>query len=323
MIRPLDAIRRRRPGKVVVLGGLNMDLIADLPRPAGPGETVEGTRFYTTPGGKGGNQAVAAGRLAGPNVVEMVGRVGRDSYGTEMRDFLTSAGVGTSYLRVDDAASSGVAIIFIDSTGQNYVNAIYGANSRCDEAQVNDATLALNGASVLLAQQEVPLATTHGVMRAARQSGTAVILDPAPARDVLPDGFLGLADILTPNQTEAEALCGIAVKDVDSATRAATEIRRTGVRGVIIKMGEMGAFASVGPTNRHFVPFRVPVVATVAAGDAFNAGLAVGLAARMPFEQAVWLGMATGAMCVTKPGAQESMPTLDETEQLLISQSHR
>ncbi len=299
-----------------------MDLIADLPRPAGPGETVEGTKFYTTPGGKGGNQAIAAGRLAGKSIVEFVGRVGRDSYGREMRDYLAASNVGTQYLKDDPEATSGVAIIFIDATGQNYVNAIYGANARCDAAQVADATKALAGAAVLLVQQEIPLQTTLLTMRAASQQRATVILDPAPARPLLPDGFLQLADILTPNQTEAEAICGVRVSDVGSAHKAAAAIRAMGVRGVIIKMGEMGAYAYAGATRRHFPAFKVRVVATVAAGDAFNAGLGVGIASGMPFEQAVWLGMATGALCVTKPGAQESMPTRAEVETLLSAQAH-
>jgi ribokinase len=300
-----------------------MDLIADLPRPAGPGETVEGTRFYTTPGGKGGNQAVAAGRLSAPGAVEMVGRVGGDSYGREMRAYLKSANVGTRYLRTDRAAASGVAIIFIDATGQNYVNAVYGANARCDAAQVADATTALKGASVLLAQQEVPLDTTFAAMRAARATGVMVILDPAPARTRLPEGFLQACDILTPNQTEAEALTGIAVNDVASAKRAASAVRRSDVPGVIIKMGELGAYVAAAGVSRHFPAFKVRVVATVGAGDAFNGGLAAGLAEGASFEDAVWLAMATGAMSVTRPGAQESMPARAEVEKLLRSQRPR
>jgi ribokinase len=322
---PSKRALEQRSGHIVVLGGLNMDLIADLPRPAGPGETVEGTRFYTTPGGKGGNQAVAAGRLSAAGVVEMVGRVGGDSYGREMRAYLTSANVGTQYLRTDETVASGVAIIFIDATGQNYVNAVYGANARCDAIQVADAAAALKGASVLLAQQEIPLDTTFAVMRVAKGKGVTVILDPAPARQ-RPDahrGFLQACDILTPNQTEAEALTGVPVNDVTSAKRAASAIRRSGVPGVIIKMGELGAYVHAAGVSRHFPAFKVPVVATVGAGDAFNGGLAAGLAEGASFEDAVWLAMATGAMSVTKPGAQESMPGRAEVEELLRSQWQR
>ncbi len=318
MTKPSGA-RRNTPGRVVVLGGLNMDLIADMPRPAGPGETVEGTRFYTTPGGKGGNQAVAVGRLMPRGSVEFVGKVGADSYGREMAAYLEAAGVGTLYLRVDPTVSSGVAIIFIDSSGQNYVNAIYGANARCDRAQVDDAAAVLKGAAVLLAQQEVPLATTLGAMEHARREGVTVVLDPAPARAELPPGFLQVADILTPNQTEAEALTGTAVTDAASARKAAAQIRGSGVKAVIVKLGEQGAYVEADGLSRHFPAFKVKVLATVGAGDAFNGGLAAGLAAGSSLEEAVWLGMATGALSVTKPGAQESMPTRAEVDQLLAT----
>ena len=316
----MTAAGRGRQKRIVVLGGLNMDLIVDTPRPAGPGETTEGTRFYTTPGGKGGNQAVAAGRLSQPGAVEMVGRVGADTYGREMTEYLQSAGVGTRYLRPDGTVSSGVAVIFIDATGQNYVNAVYGANARCDRQQVADATEVMNGAGVLLVQQEVPLDTTLAAMRAARKLGVTVVLDPAPARPGLPDGFLQLADILTPNQTEAEALTGVKVADAESARQAALAIKRTGVGGVIVKMGGLGAWVEAGGLSKRFPAFDVPVVATVGAGDAFNGGLAVGLASGAPFEEAVWLAMATGALSVTKPGAQESMPSREEVENLLREQ---
>jgi ribokinase len=304
-----------------VLGGLNMDLIADLPRPAGPGETVEGTRFYTTPGGKGGNQAIAAGRLLGPGRVDMVGRVGSDGYGREMSAYLRESGVDTRFLRTDPDAASGVAIIFIDATGQNYVNAVYGANSRCDGQQIGDVTAALEGASVLLAQQEVPLAATFGAMQAARARGVTVILDPAPVRATVPGGFHQLASILTPNQTEVRALTGIDVRDTASAIEAAAGLRALGVSGSVIKMGEQGAYADFGGLAQHFPPFQVKVVATVGAGDAFNAGLAAGLASGMSPADAVWLGMATGALSVTRPGAQESMPYRAEVDGLLRSRS--
>ncbi len=309
--------------KIVVLGGLNMDLIVDTPRPAGPGETTEGTRFYTTPGGKGGNQAVAAGRLSQPGSVEMVGRVGADSYGREMTEYLNASGVGTRYLRQDSTTSSGVAVIFVDATGQNYVNAVYGANARCDAHQAADATQAMQGAGALLAQQEVPLEATFEAMKSARRLGVTVVLDPAPARPKLPDGFLQLADILTPNQTEAEALAGFPVVDAASARKAARAIKELGVPGVIVKMGELGAWVEVGGLSQHFAAFKVPVVATVGAGDAFNGGLAAGIAQGMPFGDAVWLAMAAGAMSVTKAGAQESMPTREAVERLLRKQGAR
>lgn len=307
----------QNPGKIVVLGGLNMDLMIEIPRIAGPGETVEGTRFYTAPGGKGGNQSVAAARLSQrESVVHMVGRVGTDLFGNEMRSFLESEGVVTGRLADDTETASGIAAIFIDPTGENYVNAVYGANARCNQEQIDAACEALQGASVLLAQQEIPLGVTHEVMKVAKEMGVTVVLDPAPARDV-PDGFYDYPDILTPNQGEAESLSGIAVVDEASAAVAASIIRDQGTPTVIITMGDEGAHVESEDVSVYMPAYRVRVVASVGAGDAFNGGLAVGLAEGMGLEQAARLGMASGAWCVSQDGAQESMGTRNEVDSLM------
>ena len=215
----------RDKNKIVVFGALNMDLIVETPRPAGPGETAEGTRFYTAPGGKGGNQAVAASRLAeGVDSVLMVGRIGNDVFGAELRSYLEKQRVNTKYVQTDIGQSSGVAVIFVEPNGQNYVNPVYGANARCDAWQSDDTIEAMKKAAVLLVQQEIPLAPTLNAMQAAREMGVTVILDPAPARD-LPHGFLENADIVTPNQLEAEALAGLPVTGPGEAATAARRIR--------------------------------------------------------------------------------------------------
>jgi ribokinase len=305
------------PG-VAVLGSLNMDLIVETSRPAGPGETREGTRFYTTPGGKGANQAVAAARILvdrGP--VTMVGRIGRDPYGDELIASLQAAGVGTRYVRRDPTRHSGVAVIFIDAQGENYVNAVYGANGSCDEQQVADAREALKDAKVLLVQQEIRLGVSHKAMAAARESGVTVILDPAPMRSPLPDGFLAACDFLTPNAHEAAGLCGFPVDGIEAAHRAALEIRRAGPATVIVTLGQAGAWVE-GENVSELVPApSVRVVATVGAGDAFNGGLAAGLAVGLDLIEAVHLGVAAGALCVTRAGAQQAMPTFAEIERLL------
>jgi len=303
---------------VAVLGSLNMDLVVETPQPAGPGETREGTRFYATPGGKGANQAVAAARILGQRApVTMVGRVGRDPYGDELIASLQAAGVGTKYVRRDPTRNSGVAVIFIDAQGENYVNAVYGANGCCDEQQVADAREALKDAAVLLVQQEIPLDVTLKAMTGARKSGVTVILNPAPMRSSLPDGFLAACDFLTPNAHEAAELSGFPVDSVDAARRAALQIRRTGPATVIVTLGHLGAWVE-GKNISELVPApSVPVVATVGAGDAFNGGLAAGLAMGLDLLEAVHLGVAAGALCVTRAGAQKAMPTFAEIERLL------
>jgi ribokinase len=232
-----------------------------------------------------------------------------------MRQFLEEQGISTRFLKADPATASGIAAIFIDGTGENYVNAVYGANARCDDQQVADACEALKDAKVLLVQQELPLGVTHRVMKAAREMGVTIILDPAPTRDV-PDGFYDYPDILTPNQGEAEALSGIAVIDEASAAVAAKIIREQGTPTVIVTMGEEGAYVESEGISVHMPAYRVKVVATVGAGDAFNGGLAVGLAEGMDLVSAAKLGTASGAVCVSRDGAQESMGTRDEVEAL-------
>ena len=303
---------------MAVLGSLNMDLIVETPRPAGPGETREGTRFYTTPGGKGANQAVAAARILGPRAaVTMVGRVGRDPYGDELIASLQAAGVGTKYVRRDPTRNSGIAVIFIDAQGENYVNAVNGANGSCDEQQVADVHETLKDAAVLLVQQEIPLDITLRAMTNARKTGVTIILNPAPMRSPLPDKFLTACDFLTLNAHEAAELSGFPVDSVDAARRGALQIRRTGPATVIVTLGQAGAWAE-GESVSKLVPApSVPVVATVGAGDAFNGGLAAGLAMGLDLLEAVDLGVAAGALCVTRAGAQKAMPTFAEIERLL------
>lgn len=294
-----------------------MDLMIETPRLAGPGETVEGTRFYTAPGGKGGNQAVAAARLSYEDgAVHMVGRLGEDLFGQEMRGFLEKEGVDTSRLAADAATASGIAAIFIDPTGENYVNAVYGANAQCNEDQVHAACEVLQDANVLLVQQEIPLSVTYEVMKAAKELGVTVVLDPAPARDV-PDDFYDVPDILTPNQGEAESLSGIAVIDEASAAVAAKIIREQGTPTVIITLGDEGSHVESEDISLYMPAYRVRVVASVGAGDAFNGGLAVGLSEGMDLVSAARLGMASGAWCVSQDGAQESMGTRNEVESLM------
>lgn len=305
---------------IVVVGSLNMDLFIEADRFPRPGETFEGHSFSTGGGGKGANQAVAAARLfTGPGRVVMIGQVGGDFFGRELLAALEREGIACEYVRVDRSRASGVALIFSDAGRQNYVLPVYGANAACGSQQVADAGAALPAAGVLLVQQEISVQVTHSCMEAAREAGVTVVLDPAPAHATLPDGFVQLADVVTPNQTEAEALTGVDVTDVGSARRAARELRRQGTPVAIVKLGEDGAYVEADGLSSHFPPFDVTPVATVAAGDAFNAGLAVGLTEGMALEDAVWLAMASGAVCVSNAGAQESMGSRADIGALMVT----
>ena len=306
---------------VIVLGGLNMDLIVETPRLAGPGETTEGTRFYTTPGGKGGNQAVAAARIAeSPGSVKMVGRIGDDGFGEQMGQFLKNEGIDISLLRKTDGIASGIAAIFILPDGENHVNPVYGANALCDQQQSLDVAGMLSTTGVLLCQQEIPLPATKAAINAAAKAGVEVILDPAPVRKV-PDGFYDSVTVLTPNQGEASAMSGIEVTDAVSARSAAVAIRNMGTETVIVTLGDQGAWVESDGVSELLDPFIVPVVASVAAGDAFNGGLGVGIASGMDLLEAASLGMASGAICVSRDGAQEAMGSKAEVSALMVSKT--
>lgn len=306
---------------IVVIGGINMDLFMEAERFPKPGETYEGTHFSTGGGGKGANQAVAAARVAGkPGAVEMIGQVGDDFFGQELLASMRSYGVGVDHVRVASGEASGVALIFSDASRQNCVLPVYGANSSCGPDQVRDAKAALRRAKVLLVQQEISLDVTRQCMEAARASGITVVLDPAPVRQT-PEGFLGLADIVHPNQVEATELSGVEVTGIESAAVAAAAIRKLGPRAVIVKLGPDGCYVDSAEFSGHVPTHRVKVVATVAAGDAFAGALAVGLSEGKNLRASIALANATGALCVSKPGAQDSMPTRDEVDALLRSRS--
>ncbi len=298
-----------------------MDLIVETPRLAGPGETTEGTRFYTTPGGKGGNQAVAAARIAeSPGSVKMVGRIGDDGFGEQMGQFLKNEGIDISLLRKTHGIASGIAAIFILPDGENHVNPVYGANALCDQQQSLDVAGMLSTTGVLLCQQEIPLPATKAAIDAASKAGVVVVLDPAPVREV-PEGFYDSVTVLTPNQGEASAMSGIDVKDAVSARSAAVAIRNMGTETVIVTLGDQGAWVESRGVSELLDPFIVPVVASVAAGDAFNGGLGVGIASGMDLLDAASLGMASGAICVSRDGAQEAMGSKTEVLTLMNSKT--
>lgn len=310
----------QRTPTIVVFGGINMDLVATTARLPAPGETVFGTSFQTAPGGKGANQAVAAARL-GANV-RMVGRVGADEFGPALLDGLRAEGIDASRVATDPHNPSGVAMILIDDFAQNCIVAVYGANMACDDQQLAALDDALDGADALLLQLETPLPIALEAARAAKRRGVTVVWDPAPALDMGAEAY-ALCDALTPNQVEAEFLTGIAVTDTDSASRAADILVGQGAPAAVVKLGEGGAFYATSPDTggeRGFAPaFEVDAIDTVAAGDAFAAGVGVALARGLSLPDAVMFGSAAGALAVTKSGAQQAMPYANEVNALLTA----
>ncbi|MDA1257114.1 MAG: ribokinase [Chloroflexi bacterium] len=314
----MTTLETRIGGKIVVVGGLNMDLFIQGERLPNPGETFEGRSFATGGGGKGGNQAVGVARLSGRRgTAMMIGQVGDDAFGRELVSDMESEGISCEFTRTDMTESSGVALIFIDDTAENYVLPVYGANATCGPQQVEDFRSIVGETAVLLVQQEISMDVTLECMRVARDAGVTIVLDPAPVRGSQPKDFLSMAHVITPNQHEAEALTGVPVRDVKSAEKAALELRKRGTPVAVVKLGEDGAYVASVEFEGYFPAFKVTPVATVGAGDAFNAGLAVGLTEGLGIQDAMWLAMASGAVCVSHEGAQESMGRRPEVDKLL------
>jgi len=297
---------------ITVVGSLNLDFVARVASLPLPGETVLGSGFRTIPGGKGGNQACAAGKLGGQ--VRMVGRVGDDVFGRQLREALQSAGVDVGAVLVTEDTPSGVAMIVVEGSGQNQIVVASGANALLTARDVERALEAAHGGYVLL-QLETPLETVEAGAGLARRQGAMVLLDPAPAR-VLSPALLASVDILTPNETEANVLLGRAAAEVsiDDAPEVACALRALGAATVVVKLGEKGAMVADRAGTRHFAAPRVVAVDATAAGDTFNGALAVALAEGRTLDEAVIFANTAAALSVTRLGAQASIPVRDEVD---------
>nr|PZN73111.1 MAG: ribokinase [Bacillota bacterium] len=301
---------------MVVVGSLNMDLVVNPERAPAAGETVFAPRLDQFPGGKGANQAVAAARLGTP--VAMVGRVGQDAFGDRLLESLRADGVNTGAVSRSAAAGTGTAVITVDATGQNRIVVVPGANAEVTPELVEAHRDLIASACALLLQLEVPVAACVRAAELAAAAGVPVILDPAPApAEPLPESLRRHTWLITPNETEAAALTGVRVEGRRGAEEAARVLAAQGFRQVLIKLGGEGAYLFRGGEGRWFDAFRVPVVDTTAAGDAFAGGLAAALCRGLELEDAVRWGMAAGALAVTRPGAQPAMGTLAELTTLL------
>ncbi len=290
---------------VVVFGSINMDLVVRVPHLPLPGQTLTGQTFMTVPGGKGANQAVASARLGVPT--RMIGRLGADLFGETLRHSLEGYGVDSSGVIKTADVPSGVALITVDDTAENTIVIVAGANGTIDDSDIARLADCLTNARVLMLQLEIPLDAVVKASRLAHERSVVVMLDPAPSRP-LPPELYPLIDIMTPNETEVEALVGFTVNDEASAARAVRVLVERGVRQVCIKMGSKGAYVN----DRLMPAYPVHAVDTVAAGDAFNGGLAAALSENLPIAEAARWGLAAGALSVTKAGAQPSMPGRDE-----------
>ena len=300
--------------KVIVLGSLNMDLVVTTDRLPTPGETLKGGAFATHPGGKGANQAVGAARLGCD--VSMMGRVGDDDFGQSLINILAMENVDTSGISLDSSEKTGIAIICVDSNGENTIVAVYGANMACGSQEIEATAERISESSVLLLQNEIPAFTSQNISARCKEIGTTIVWDPAPASNEHIH-LLQVSDFVTPNEIEATALAGIEVSTVDSAIKACEIISSMGKATPIIKMGDLGVVYMDAHGIKHQIGFEVDAIDTVAAGDAFNAGFAVALTEGLNVNGAVRFACAAGALATTKYGAQSAMPFRNEVDSFL------
>ncbi len=291
--------------EVVVVGSLNMDLVARAPRLPVPGETLLGRSFATVPGGKGANQAVAAARLGARTA--MIGCVGDDAFGRELRAGLEGDGVDCRGVREAPGLSSGVALIVVDDAGRNGIVVVAGGNGQLAPADVDRHEALLAGAQVVALQLETPLATVEHAARRVRALGRTVVLNPAPAQ-ALPPGLVACADYLVPNEIEAAMLAGLRVNSVESAAEAAARLRAQGAGNVLVTLGERGVVAVTAEGVHHHPAEKVRAVDTTAAGDTFIGGFCAALVRGRSLGEAIGFAQAAAAISVTRPGAQTSIP---------------
>ncbi len=298
---------------ITVVGSINMDLVVRTPRVPERGETISGTDFRTFPGGKGANQAVAAQRQGG--TVAMIGCVGDDPFGQQMLSGLGSEGIDTSLVTVVPGTPSGVALISVEQSGENRIIIVAGANGLVSPAIVEAAQGAF-ASKVLLMQLEIPLSAVLSAANLARRKGMQVILNAAPARP-LPPELISLVDYLVVNEIEAASLSGL---DPSKPEECAEALREAGARNVVVTLGAEGAILHGEGGTVRVASYRVQVVDTTAAGDAFVGAFAVGLTEGASAEEAVARGNCAGALAVTRMGAQPSLPTRDATDDYLSKQ---
>ncbi|BBV78947.1 ribokinase [Raoultella sp. Lac2] len=304
-------------GKLVVLGSINADHILNLESFPTPGETVTGQHYQVAFGGKGANQAVAAGRSGAD--IAFIACTGDDDIGERVRRQLERDRIDVAPVRAVKEQSTGVALIFVNAEGENVIGIHAGANAALSVGQVAAEEARIAGAQALLMQLESPLESVLAAAKIAHQHQTTVVLNPAPAR-ALSDELLSLIDIITPNETEAEKLTGIRVENDDDAAKAARALHEKGIGIVMITLGSRGVWVSREGQGRRIPGFKVQAIDTIAAGDTFNGAFVTALLEGTALDEAIRFAHAAAAIAVTRKGAQPSVPWREEIDEFLRQQ---
>lgn len=306
--------------KILVVGSSNMDFVLQVDAMPRTGETIHTKAFHKIPGGKGANQACACGRLGGD--CTFLSAVGRDGLGDVVMSSLRAANVDVGCVHYDETVPTGMAIIAVDQDGDNSIMIVPGANVLCGTHYFQKNQNCIGAADIIITQLETPAQDIYDLLEAAKQAGKITVLNPAPAPDSMPDSVLCGLDYLTPNETELAKMTGRKTDTVQEIGDAAKTLVAKGVRNVLVTIGPRGALLCNKAGCEVYPTFDTKRVDTTAAGDTFNAGFAVGLAEGKPLRQCITLANAAAALSITRKGAQTSIPTRQEVEQLLCAEQN-
>lgn len=300
--------------KILVIGSLNMDFVADVSHIPTVGETILAENFELVPGGKGANQSYAIGKMHGN--VAMLGMVGQDTYGERLCENLESVGVDVSRIRKLSGVSTGIAVIGVIPEGDNSILVIPGANAHVDKSYIMENMDLLEASDIIVVQLEIPLETVMYAVKEARKRGKTVILDPAPAVSDLPDELFACVDVIKPNETELAILLQECSDEENLCTNAKL-LQQKGVKNIVVTLGGEGSYLlkEDHTEKRLHADKTVHVVDTTAAGDSYVAGLAVALARGDSLDEAVELASRVSNIVVTRKGAQTSIPSFEELEE--------